>query len=497
MELKGFQNWSEYSSAYNNLAPLNWARKKHDILVAEVLEKLRKALWAWDEEELAPQEEKILRLAADIIIENPKQEAAKKLAERWVFNIFIEKLTTNGKVKTLVNKATKLISWSKDVIDFSEKIYENVQLQLLQDFDGGKLITKELRDEFLQDIPEIYQNIINNTVLHRIQGKNFLNIVKKAFIEEFLSEWKKQIHEAFESDPNIRSLALGQTIKALEKSESEMERVFPEYFFQMVRKEIHEKYLRKINSSTQKPKGKKMENTESAPKLEITSIIDEVGGSPEDRALEEKIQEEISNFDLTSQEKKQLKNRLSRLKKNKKPLKTSDYLSGENPLIKAKDEWRFFDLVDQLGIEIIREENKPNTNILQKSEDIITPEVKETIQPQRKQESLVPNLETPEEIAGYVLDQLEKCGYTFTNRERFRKEILEFWEQKVNRELLLWAAIDFQSPEKKSQSIFAIKVWWSARIFLIKQDGEFTVEKFCKNHNEYETYFSFLRKSFD
>lgn len=178
-------------------------------------------------------------------------------------------------------------------------------------------------------------------------------------------------------------------------------------------------------------------------------------------------------------------------------MKTSDYLSGETPLIKAKDEWRFLDLVDQLGIEIIREENKPNTNILRKSEDIITPEVKETIQPQRKQESWVPNFETPEEIAGYILDQLEKCGYTFTNRERFRKEILEFWEQKVNRELLLWAAIDFQSPEKKSQSIFAIKVWWSARIFLIKQNGEFTVEKFCKNHNEYETYFSFLRKSFD
>ena len=305
MELKGFQNWSEYSSAYNNLAPLNWTRKTHDILVAEVLEKLRKALWAWDEEELAPQEEKILRLAADIIIENPKQEAAKKMAERWVFNIFIEKLTTNEKVKTLVNKATKLISWSKDVIDFSEKIYENVQLQLLQNFDGGKLITKELRDEFLQDIPEIYQNIINNTVLHRIQGKNFLNIVKKAFIEEFLSEWKKQIHEAFESDPNIRSLALGQTVKALEKSQSEMERVFPEYFFQMVRKEIHEKYLRKINSSTQKQKNQKSESSEPTTKLELSSIIDEAKEkSLDDKALQDKIQEEVNKLDLPPQEKK-------------------------------------------------------------------------------------------------------------------------------------------------------------------------------------------------
>ena len=497
MELKGFQNWSEQNSIYNNLMTLNWVQKAQENLVAEVVDRIKNAFWSPAEGEVDPEEEKALRNAAEIILTNTKQEASKKLAEEWIFNIFISKLTTDEEIRILVNRYTKMIPQSKSIVDFSEKMYENIQIQLLQRFDENKALTKELRDEFLQDIPEIYQNIINNTVLHRIQGKNFLNIVKKAFIEEFLSEWKKQIHEAFESDPNIRSLALGQTIKALEKSQSEMERVFPEYFFQMIRKEIHEKYLRKINSSTQKQKGKKMENTESAPKLEITSIIDEVGGSPEDRALEEKIQEEISNFDLTSQEKKQLKSRLFRLKKNKKPLKTSDYLSEENTIIKPQDEGRFLDLVDQLGIEIIREENKPNTNILQKSEDIIIPEVKETIQLQRKQESWVPNLETPEEIAGYILDQLEKCGYTFTNRERFRKEILEFWEQKVNRELLLWAAIDFQSPEKKSQSIFTIKVWWSARIFLIKQDGEFTVEKFCKNHNEYETYFSFLRKSFD
>ena len=497
MELRSIWNWSESNSVYASVIPLHWVKKTQEDLVTEVSYKLKGALSALGDGETDPEEEKMLRHAAEIILTNSKHNAAKKLAEEWVFDIFISKLATDEEVRILLNKSTKLISQSEDVVDFSKKIYEAVQLQLLQRFDENKALTKELRDEFFQDIPEIYEDHLNNSVLHRIQGKNFLKMVKEAFIKQFLAAWKEQLYGAFDSSPDIRDLALGYAIRALEKSKSEIERVFPEYFFQMIRKEIHEKYLRKINSSTQKQKGKKMGNTESAPKLEITSIIDEVGGSPEDKALEEKIQEEISNFDLTSQEKKQLKNRLSRLKKNKKPLKTSDYLSGENPLIKAKDEWRFLDLVDQLGIEIIREKNKPNTNILQKSEGIITPEVKETIQPQRKRESWVPNLETPEEIAGYVLDQLEKCGYTFTNRERFRKEILEFWEQKVNRELLLWAAIDFQSPEKKSQSIFAIKVWWSARIFLIKQDGEFTVEKFCKNHNEYETYFSFLRKSFD
>ena len=384
-------------------------------------------------------------------------------------------------------------------LDFSKKIYEAVQLQLLQRFDENKALTKELRDEFFQDIPEIYEDYLNNSLLHRIQGKNFLKMVKEAFIKQFLAAWKEQLYGAFDSSPDIRDLALGYAIRALEKSKSEIERVFPEYFFQMIRKEIHEKYLRKINSSTQKQKGKKMEKTESAPKLEITSIIDEVGGSPEDRALEEKIQEEISNFDLTSQEKKQLKNRLSRLKKNKKPLKTSDYLSGENPLIKAKDEWRFLDLIDQLGIEIIREENTSNNEkATTKSETTNAIESKkETTYPQKELETWFPNLETPEEITDHILEQLEKCDYTFTNKEKFRKEVLEFSKQKLHKDLLLWAAIDFQSPEKKSQSIFTIKIWWSARIFLIKQNGEFTVEKFCKNHDEYDSYFSFLRKSFD
>gem|GEM_PF-3591399 len=72
-------------------------------------------------------------------------------------------------------------------MDFSKKIYEAVQLQLLQRFDENKALTKELRDEFFQDIPEIYGDYLNNSLLHRIQGKNFLKMVKEAFIKQFLA----------------------------------------------------------------------------------------------------------------------------------------------------------------------------------------------------------------------------------------------------------------------------------------------------------------------
>ncbi len=500
MELRSIWNWSENNSVYASVIPLHWVKRTQEDLVTEVSYKLKGALSALGDGETDPEEEKMLRHAAEIILTNSKHNAAKKLAEEWVFDIFISKLATDEEVRILVNKSTKLISQSEDVVDFSKKIYEAVQLQLLQRFDENKALTKELRDEFFQDIPEIYEDYLNNSLLHRIQGKNFLKMVKEAFIKQFLAAWKEQLYGAFDSSPDIRDLALGYAIRALEKSQSEMERVFPEYFFQMVRKEIHEKYLRKINSSTQKQKNQKSESSEPTPRLELSSIIDEAREkSPDDKTLQDEIQEEVNKLDLPPQEKKQLTNRLFRLKKNKKPLKTSDYLSEDNTIIKPQDEGKFLDLIDQLGIEIIREENTSNNEkTTTKSETTNAIETKEeTAHPQKELETWFPNLETPEEITDHILEQLEKCDYTFTNKEKFRKEVLEFSKQKLHKDLLLWAAIDFQSPEKKSQSIFTIKIWWSARIFLIKQNGEFTVEKFCKNHNEYETYFSFLRKSFD
>jgi hypothetical protein len=118
-----------------------------------------------------------------------------------------------------------------------------------------------------------------------------------------------------------------------------MLRVFPEFFFQMIKKELHEKYVRKINSSTQKTKISKTENTELPTGFNLSTIIAEsIEKNEEDKALQDEIQEEVNKLDLPPQEKKQLTNRLFRLKKNKKPLKTSDYLSEENTIIKAQDE---------------------------------------------------------------------------------------------------------------------------------------------------------------
>ena len=275
MELKGFQNWSEQNPIYNNLMSLNWVQKAQENLVAEVVDRIRNAFWSPAEGEVDPEEEKALRNAAEIILTNTKQEASKKLAEEWIFNIFISKLTTDEEIRILVNRYTKMIPQSKSIVDFSEKIYENIQIQLLQNFDEEKSLSQEFRSEMIQELIVDYWNMINNSFLHRIKGKKFLKTVKEAFIKQFLFEWKSQIRELFESTPNIERVSLAYSLEALKRSKSEMLRLFPEFFFQMIKKELHEKYVRKVNSLTQKTKISKTENTELPTGFNLSTIIDE------------------------------------------------------------------------------------------------------------------------------------------------------------------------------------------------------------------------------
>jgi len=45
-----------------------------------------------------------------------------------------------------------MIPQSKSIVDFSEKIYENIQIQLLQNFDEEKSLSQEFRSEMIQEL---------------------------------------------------------------------------------------------------------------------------------------------------------------------------------------------------------------------------------------------------------------------------------------------------------------------------------------------------------
>jgi hypothetical protein len=45
-----------------------------------------------------------------------------------------------------------MIPQSKSIVDFSEKMYENIQIQLLQNFDEEKSLSQEFRNEAIQEL---------------------------------------------------------------------------------------------------------------------------------------------------------------------------------------------------------------------------------------------------------------------------------------------------------------------------------------------------------
>jgi hypothetical protein len=45
-----------------------------------------------------------------------------------------------------------MLPQSKSIVEFSEKMYENVQIQLLQKFDEEKSLSQEFRNEIIQEL---------------------------------------------------------------------------------------------------------------------------------------------------------------------------------------------------------------------------------------------------------------------------------------------------------------------------------------------------------
>ena len=45
-----------------------------------------------------------------------------------------------------------MLPQSKSIVEFSEKMYENIQIQLLQKFDEEKSLSQEFRNEIIQEL---------------------------------------------------------------------------------------------------------------------------------------------------------------------------------------------------------------------------------------------------------------------------------------------------------------------------------------------------------
>ena len=263
--------------------------------------------------------------------------------------------------------------------------------------------------------------------------------------------------------------------------------------------DIYRKYVRKeLEDAFEKSHNKQLAEKEKLEKpimidqkdTEFISVLEAVQTkiSPE---KEKMIKKAILTFDLDLPSQKELIRKMVRLVKNQKPFKKSDYF-WENGLIKVEDEGKFLDLIEDLGLEIIDEEQKVSPEVFENSQE----------QKEEKSEIITPldfkdkillhdlSLEMPrEELIQKIFENLNTFGYTIVNPKKLGKELIEFFTVGSNKESVLSALSNptvIKNPIRKNGNIYSLNLTIKDRLLLIKGKDTREIDSFHDDHDAYE-----------
>ena len=206
---------------------------------------------------------------------------------------------------------------------------------------------------------------------------------------------------------------------------------------------------------------------------------------------EKMIKKAILTFDLDLPSQKELIRKIVRLVKNQKPFKKSDYF-WENGLIKVEDEGKFLDLIEDLGLEIIDEEQKVSPEVFENSQEQ-KEEKSEIITPLDSKDKILLHdlsLEMPrEELIQKIFENLETLNYTIINPKQLKKSFEDFLTTGNNRESVSAALSNSNSMRNiilKNKGISSINLTPKCRIILRKAKNGLEVDSFHSDHDAYE-----------
>lgn len=263
--------------------------------------------------------------------------------------------------------------------------------------------------------------------------------------------------------------------------------------------DIYRKYVRKeLEDAFEKSHNKQLAEKEKLEKpimidqkdTEFISVLEAVQTkiSP---GKEKMIKKAILTFDLDLPSQKELIRKMVRLVKNQKPFKKSDYF-WENGLIKVEDEGKFLDLIEDLGLEIIDEEQKVSPEVFENSQE----------QKEEKSEIITPldfkdkillhdlSLEMPrEELIQKIFENLETLNYTIINPKQLKKSFEDFLTTGNNRESVLASLSNSNSMRKiqwKIGKVYTIKISLKDRFLMTKGEKGWEVDSFHSDHDAYE-----------
>ena len=331
---------------------------------------------------------------------------------------------------------------------------------------NSKKYNKELRERFIWALGEWISIKVQSEIKQELEGK-------KVTEDMFFDYIFQRLY-----------LALVPVLKDLPD-------IYENYTIALMQQEFASSHNAKLEQQNQQEKHPSKKNEQ---KKEIWLMLDILGKNI-DPAQMEQIKSQVETLNLSPKEKKDLMKKIARLLKNQKPFKKADYF-WEKGVIKTEDEGKILDLIEDLGIQIVEENQTSlsNSEVLDQDTNSEQKEAEtDSIQKVTSWEELnlsPVSLEMPiEELVSRVFENFKSFWYEIPNPKKLSKELEEFFTVGSNKESVLSALSNptiMKNPIRKNGNIYSLNLTTKDRLLLVKGKDTWEIDSFHDDHDAYE-----------
>lgn len=353
---------------------------------------------------------------------------------------------------------------------------------------------KEKGRQFLKKYP-----LASKSLYHTINSKKYNKELREKFIWA-LGEWisikvQSEIKQELEGKRVTEDMFFDYIFQrlylALVPVLKDLPDIYENYTIALMQQEFASSHNAKLEQQNQQEKHPSKKNEQ---KKEIWLMLDILGKNI-DPAQMEQIKSQVETLNLSPKEKKDLMKKIARLLKNQKPFKKADYF-WEKGIIKTEDEGKILDLIEDLGIQIVEENQTSlsNSEVLDQDTNSEQKEAEtDSIQKVTSWEELnlsPVSLEMPiEELVSRVFENFERFWYEIPNPKKLSKELEEFFTVGSNKESVLSALSNptiMKNPIRKNGNIYSLNLTTKDRLLLVKGKDTWEIDSFHDDHDAYE-----------
>lgn len=353
---------------------------------------------------------------------------------------------------------------------------------------------KEKGRQFLKEYP-----LASKSLYHTINSKKYNKELRERFIWA-LGEWisikvQSEIKQELEGKRVTEDMFFDYIFQrlylALVPVLKDLPDIYENYTIALMQQEFASSHNAKLEQQNQQEKHPSKKNEQ---KKEIWLMLDILGKNIDPVQMEQ-IKSQVETLNLSPKEKKDLMKKIARLLKNQKPFKKADYF-WEKGVIKTEDEGKILDLIEDLGIQIVEENQTSlsNSEVLDQDTNSEQKEAKtDSIQKITSWEELnlsPVSLEMPiEELVSRVFENFERFWYEIPNPKKLSKELEEFFTVGSNKESVLSALSNptiMKNPIRKNGNIYSLNLTTKDRLLLVKGKDTWEIDSFHDDHDAYE-----------